>query len=857
MLIGGGQLRAQRVLVAESDAGELCFHCGEPIVRSAGFRALIDGTERTMCCAGCKAVAEAIAGAGLSAFYEHRERAASKSATQNALADDQLAAYDSSSYQRGLVQAHPDGTVQALLHIDGVTCAACVWLIERRLQHIEGVLEASMNFTSMRVLVRWDPAIVRLSAIIRAVRAIGYGAEPFDGRRSEAQGRTEQRRSLWRLFVAAFGMMQVMMYAVPAYVAADGLPADVDRLMRWASLVLTLPVVTFAAGPFFSGAWRDLRARTVGMNVPIAIGIAVTFVASVHSTLTGQGAVYFDSIAMFVFLLLAARHLETIARMRIGEALDRVARLQPAFAARVRPAFEGEATEHVAVADLVPGDRVVVGAGEAIPADGVVESGASMVNESLLTGEARGVSKRAGDGVIGGSVNLSSRLTMRVERVGAETAIAGIGRLLERAIHERPRIAQLADRIAKPFTIAVLVIATAAAIVWWFIDPAQALPIAVTILVITCPCALSLATPAAVAAAAGSLARIGVLVARGHALDTLTRATHFVFDKTGTVTTGKLAMIGVMPLAAESRKQCLELSAALEAGSRHPVGIALLRAAQRAGAAPAQALADLHDVAGQGIEARWRNRAIRIGRPEFVAEIVGRPLPAELAFVADQVQVVALGESERWIGLFTLGDTIRPTARALVRELRSRGRSVWLLSGDRRAVVEHIGRELDVDGVVAEAHPEQKLRFVRDMQKDGAVVAMIGDGVNDAPVLAGADVSLAMAEGADAAQHSADIIIPAGGLHRLADALEVARRSERIIKQNLAWALGYNAIAIPAALAGWVSPLVASIGMAASSAIVVLNALRAAHPALWQPQTANAIEDLRLARVPAYGMRTM
>ena len=809
-----------------------------------------------MCCIGCQAVAEAIAGAGLSAFYERRESPASKAPQEALSCDEQLAAYDSPSYQRGIVQVRPDGTSQALLHVDGVTCAACIWLIEHRLQHLEGVIEASVNFSSMRALVRYDASQIRLSAIIGAIRRIGFGAEPFDGRYTETRRRSEQRRSLWRLFVAAFGMMQVMMYAIPAYLAADDLPADIDQLMRWASLLLTIPVIGFAAEPFFSGAWRDLRARTVGMNTPIAIGLGVTFVASAFATLSGQGAVYFDSIAMFVFLILTARHLETIARLQVGETLDRIARLQPAFAMRVRATTDGEISERVAVADLAPGDRVVVGAGDSVPADGVVESGTSSVNESLLTGESRGVSRRPGDRVIGGSVNASSRLVVRVQRVGPDTVLAGIGRLLERAGAEKPRIEQLADRIARPFTAAILATSALAALAWWFIDPAQALPIAVTVLVITCPCALSLATSAATAAATGSLARMGVVVARGHALETLARATHFVFDKTGTLTTGALALIGVMPLDGENRKQCLALAAALEGQTRHPVGLALSEAARRAEASPVHGLRDIHDVAGEGVEARWGDRMLRIGRPGFVAEIVGKPLPAELAFVADQVQVVALGDDQRWIGLFTLGDTIRPTARALVRDLRSRGRSVWILSGDRKAVAEHVGCELGIDGVLAEVHPEEKLHFVRALQSRGAVVAMIGDGVNDAPVLAGAAVSVALANGADAAQQSADMILANGGLQHLTDALDVACRSGRIIKQNFAWALAYNAVAVPAALMGAVSPLIASAGMAASSAVVVLNALRAAHPVLWSPRSTQARDDSRLARVPAFGMRT-
>jgi Cu2+-exporting ATPase len=813
---------------------EICFHCGEPVPAGVHWRALIDGAERRMCCAGCKAVAETITGAGLSAFYDQRESLSQRAAASKQTEADDLTVFDAPAYQLGVVRNCAGGIAEVSLLIDGVTCAACIWLIEQRLRGLDGVLEAAVNFSTLRAVVRWDTTRVRLSTIIGAIRSVGYAAEPFDVQRSETHRRGEQRRSLWRLFVAAFGMMQIMMYAVPAYLAEDDLPVDIDTLMRWASLLLTLPVIGFSARPFFLAALRDVRARTVGMDVPVSIGIGVTFVASVYATWTAQGAVYFDSIAMFVFLLLAARYLETVLRMRAGEALDRIARLVPAFATRLSGSAPGAPTQRVAVAELRPGDCVVVGAGEAIPADGRLVCGESAVNESLLTGEARGVDKRAGDAVIGGSMNIASQFVMRVEQVGADTMVAGIGRLLERASAEKPRIAQLADRIAAPFTAAILIIAAGAALAWWFIDPAQAIVIAVTVLVITCPCALALATPAAVAAAAGSLARLGVLVTRARALETLARATHFVFDKTGTLTTGKLTLIGVIPLAAEDRACCLALAAALEANTRHPVGIALQQAAQRADAASLPVLCAVRDVAGEGVEATLAGRKVRIGRPAFVADLVKQPLPNELRFVADHVQVVVLGNECGWICLFTLGDTIRPTAKALIRDLRVGGHSVWLLSGDRKSVAAHVGRELGIENIRAQARPEEKLQFIRELQRQGAVVAMIGDGVNDAPVLAQAQVSVAMGEGADAAQASADIVLSQSGLNRLKDALAVARRSERIIKQNFAWAILYNAIAVPAAVLGWVSPLLASIGMAASSAIVIGNALRAAHPVLWQ-----------------------
>jgi len=808
-----------------------CFHCGEPVPSGSRHRAVIDGAERAMCCAGCEAVARAIAGAGLGAYYERRSAPGRQAGEQAPAGDENLAALDAPAYQQGVVQTRPDGTREVSLLLEGITCAACIWLVERRLLALPGVVSASVNFSTLRAYVRWDATRLALSELIGAVRTIGYDARPFDAERAESRRKAEGRQALWRLFVAAFGMMQVMMYAVPVYIADGDMTADIEGLMRWASLLLTAPVVAFSSVPFFAGAWRDLRARTAGMDVPVALGIAVAFGASVVATLGGQGEVYYDSVTMFVFLLLAARHLEAIARARSSGALDRLASLLPAFATRL--SANGATTRRVAVAELVRGDRVVVGPGEVVPADGIVEQGESELDEALLSGESMPVLRRSGEAVTGGSTNVSSRLVVRVERVGADTVVAGITRLIERAGAEKPRIARIADRIAGRFVLLILGLALAAAIAWSLVDPERALPIAVAILVITCPCALALATPAALAAATGSLMRLGVLVARGHALESLSHATHFVFDKTGTLTTGRLSLVGVMPLGARGRDECLALAAALEADARHPVARALVQAA--ADGVPLRGRVNAgRDVAGEGVEATVQGRPMRIGRPDFVAELHGQPLPAELGFVAGHVQVVALGDDQGWIALFTFSDGIRSEARGLVRALRAEGRTVCLLSGDREQVARHVAQELGIDVVRAGARPEDKVAFVRDLQRDGAVVAMVGDGVNDAPVLAQAQVSVALGSGADIAQIHADVVLAAGGIGRLHDTLVVARRCERVIAQNLAWAVLYNAVAVPAAVLGLVSPLLASIGMAASSAIVVGNALRAAHPILWR-----------------------
>jgi Cu2+-exporting ATPase len=799
-----------------------CFHCGELIPAGASFGVAIDGAVRSMCCAGCAAVAHAIAGGGLSAYYRNRSALPRHDLAASALPRD-LTVYDLPEVQKPFVRQVPGGVRQATLLVEGVTCGACAWLIERRLRGIDGVRSAAVNLSARRVQVEWDDARTRLSAILQAVAALGYRASGFDAAGGESAAVRERRAMLWRLFVAGLAMMQVMMYAVPVYLSGADMTPDVERLMRWASFVLTVPVVLWSAGAFFSNAWRGLRAHRLVMDLPVALGIAIAFAASVWATVTGRGEVYFDSVTMFVFLLLGARYLEVLARARAAETQQRLLRHTPAVAERIVPGSGGGATVRVAAARLEPGDLVQVAPGAIIPADGKVTAGASAADESLLTGESRPVAKHAGDLVTGGSVNLESPLTVEVTRVGPESVLAGIMRLMDRAQAGRPRSAEIADRAAQWFVAILIPVALAAAAAWLWFDPPRALWVLVAVLVVSCPCALSLATPAAFAAATDALHRGGILVTRGHALETLARATHVVFDKTGTLTWGRLALVGVIPVGGQDREVCLAVAAALERGSEHPIAAALLLAAA---GLPAEAAEDVKNHPGRGVEARVRGRRFRIGSPAFASELAGQPLPAELAFAADDVTVVALADEQGCLALFTLGDALRSGAGWLVRELEAAGKSVCLLSGDRQRTVAHVAHELGIGIAAGESGPEAKLAFVRRLQARGAVVAMVGDGVNDAPVLAQAQVSIAMGGGTDLAHASADVVFLADDIGRLAEAFATACAAMRIIRQNLAWAAAYNAVAIPLAAAGWVTPLAAGIGMAASSLAVVANALR-------------------------------
>ena len=736
---------------------------------------------------------------------------------------------DLPAYQQGIVRTNPDGSNEATLVIDGMTCGACIWLIESRLAALPGVLEASVNFATHRCQVRWNPDTTRLSTIVTVLRSVGYGATPCSPLASAVHGPRQMRGQVWRFGIAAIGMTQVMMLSVPSYFAGADIATDIASLLRWASLCLTVPVVVFSASGFFAQAWRDLRVGRVGMDVPVSLGIVVAFSASAWATLTGTGEVYFDSVVMFVFLLLGARLLEARVRRQAADAIDRVAGIVPSFALRLKPNGDSDAHETVAVASLAPGDRVLVPAGERVPADGVVESGESETDEALLSGEPIPVRKCPGAYVIGGSMNTASALVIRVEHVGANTVLAGIVRLADRAQSERPAITVLADRVGAAFTVFILVVAAVSAAAWALIDPARALSVAIAALVITCPCALAIAVPAALCAVHASLMRLGILVVRGTALESLARTQHVVFDKTGTLTSGRLSLVQVMPLGGLGRDACLALAARIEINSRHPCAQALVSANASTETGQHEVVA-AREVAGSGLEATVDGRRMRIGSPAFVAALNGLQFPAELAFVADQMVVTALGDENGWIALFTFSDPIRSEARALIGNLRARGLAISLLTGDQPAVAHRVAQTLGIDEWHARFSPADKAAFVRALQDRGAIVAAVGDGVNDAPVMAQAQVSIAMGGGTDLTQSHADVILASGRIGALTELFEAAERSRRVIRQNLAWAVLYNVVAIPLAVFGLVSPLLAAVGMSASSILVVLNGLRAAHP---------------------------
>ena len=794
-----------------------CFHCGLPVPGNAEYPVTIDGVDHNLCCRGCQAVAQAIVDGGLTSFYRHRETPSGKA---EELIPEELARmelYDQPALQEGFVTHRDENLKSASLILEGITCAACVWLNERHVRALPGVTDFQVNYSTHRAHVTWDDSRLHLSDILKAISSIGYIAHPFDPGRQEALQKKEKSQALRKLFVAGLGSMQVMMLAIAMY-AGDysGMEVGMEQFMRWTSLLLTLPVILYSARGFFVTAYRDLRRLQLSMEVPVSLAIGGAFTASIWHTLQGSGEIYYDSVCMFSFFLLTSRYLEMGARHKAGQAAEELVKLLPATATRVRVNDEHEV---VAVSQLSPGDVVLIRPGETVPADGEVSRGQSSVDESLLTGESLPRSRGIGDTLVGGSLNVESPLQMRITSVGEDTLVSGIVRLLDRAQSEKPKLARLADRIAGYFVGALLLIAAGVAIFWWMHAPDKVFEITLAILVVTCPCALSLATPTAVTVATGALTRLGLLSTRGHVLESLANADHIVFDKTGTLTRGALSLARVHALGALSEQQAQDIAAALSRGSEHPVAkVLVLHGGER------QAVEDLSSRPGHGMQGTFDGITYRLGHAAFVAELCGDQAPeVDSGHVGTQV---FLGSTAGLVARFDLSDSLRGDAAEAVSQLRALGLTTHIFSGDSPAAVAHVARALGVDDHHGSMRPDDKLARVRELQAAGHTVVMVGDGVNDAPVLAGADVSVAMGQGAQLAHASADMVALSERLHMLGDGVLKARATRTIIKQNLGWALLYNLCAVPLAASGLVAPWMAAIGMSLSSLVVVVNALR-------------------------------
>lgn len=756
---------------------------------------------------GCQAVAQAIAGQGLDDFYRFREQLNTRPQT----VATRFEAYDLLAVQEDFVERAADGTATANLFVSGINCAACVWLIEKHLQAIAGVEQVQVNASTHRARIKVRPEQLRISDLFQALVDIGFQPQPLIGHAEQELWQKDQRDYLLRMAVAGIGMMQAGMVAVALH-AGDfqGMDPHWVGVLRWVNLVLTLPIMLFSAKPFFVGALRALRMRRLVNDVSISTALILAFSASVYATVTRSGDVYFDSVAMFAFFLLLGRYLEKRARYANFKASARFHNLLPMTVNRVRP--DG-ALEMIPFKQLRPGERVVVAPGAAFPCDGEILDGRSEADESLLTGEATPRAKAPGDPVYAGTYNGGTPLTVRVDTVGGGTRLAAIEHLVQLAEQERPRQVTLADQIAARFVGSVLTIAALVGAIWYWIDPSKAFWVSLSVLVVSCPCALSLATPTVLTVAVSYLRRCGVLVTGGQVFESLNAVTHVVFDKTGTLTDGALRIVETRCLAEVEEAEILALAGALESGSSHPIARAFADFGQ------ALAVSNRSSMAGAGVAGIVEGTAFRLGTPSFAAPNQTLVYPGEGLWLL-------LADEQRPLAWIRLEDQLRPHAADCIATLRNLGCRPVLLSGDRPENVSAVATQLGIQEWHGGLLPDDKLRHVRDLQAQGGKVLMVGDGINDLPVLSGADVSCAMGSATRLAQTRADCILLGEDLQQIPVAVNFARRVRAVIKQNLTWAIIYNLCALPLAAAGLVPPWLAAIGMSSSSVLVVVNSLR-------------------------------
>ncbi|SIR82278.1 Cu2+-exporting ATPase [Pseudomonas sp. B10] len=789
-----------------------CYHCALPVPSGSRFTAVVLGQAREFCCPGCQAVAEAIVAGGLESYYQHRSEASANPEALPVQLTDELALYDRADVQQPFVR-HEGDLAETTLLIEGISCAACGWLIEKHLRTLPAVAEARLNLSNHRLHVRWADAQLPLSQILAELRHIGYAAHPYQADRASEQLASENRLALRQLGVAGLLWFQAMMATMATWPEFNiDLSPELHTILRWVALFLTTPIVFYSCAPFFKGAMRDLRTRHLTMDVSVSLAIGSAYIAGIWTSITGVGELYFDAVGMFALFLLAGRYLERRARERTAAATAQLVNLLPASCLRLDS--DGQ-SERILLSELQVGERILVQPGSILPADGKIIDGQSSIDESLLTGEYLPQPRTLGDAVTAGTLNVEGALTVEVQALGQDTRLSAIVRLLDRAQAEKPRLAEIADRAAQWFLLLSLIAAAVIGLLWWQLDSARAFWIVLAMLVATCPCALSLATPTALTAATGTLHKLGLLLTRGHVLEGLNQIDTVIFDKTGTLTEGRLVLRSIRPLGALDSEQCLSLAAALENRSEHPIARAF-------GRAPLAA-EDVHSTPGLGLEGVVGEQRLRIGQAPFACALSGAALPS----MPDEAgQWLLLADTQGPLAWFVLDDRLRDDAPALLAACKARGWRTLLLSGDSSPMVASVAAELGIDEARGGLRPDDKLQVLQQLHKEGRKVLMLGDGVNDVPVLAAADISVAMGSATDLAKTSADAVLLSNRLDALVQAFTLARRTRRVIIENLLWAALYNGLMLPFAALGWITPVWAAVGMSISSLTVVLNALR-------------------------------
>ena len=783
----------------------------------ANYSIEIGGQNRDMCCPGCLAVAHLIASGGMASFYQHRTafsiRPSFDTTSANAITAERYGLYDDAELAGTFTEQLESGYCKASLLLGGMTCAACTWLIEQTLLAMPGVRKASVHLSQNRVDIEFHPGETPLSTIFARIEGLGYRARPFRASAQREQMSSEYKSSLKRLAVAGLGMMQVGMFAIALHAGdIQGIQGEYRALLRWVSLLVSSFIVCYSARPFFLTAWRHLRVGALVMDLPVALAIGLAWLASAWATVTGSGQVYFDSVLMFTFFLLLARFMEL--RVRQGNA-STWCDVEDALPSLVRVRHGGQ-WKNTLRQNVEPGDTVLLAHGETIAVDAQLLSGSSAVQESAFNGEELPRTVHCGDTVYAGTVNLEANLEAQVLASYRDTRLALLQRSIISGEADKPALAKLADNIASKFVAGVLIITAITASAWWYIDPQQVLWVCLSVLVISCPCALSLATPAALTAAANSLRSNGVIVRGENALESLSRITHLLFDKTGTLTEGKLGIEKVSCLAEASEEDVLNLAGALQQVSNHPIAHAFDNGANNV------SFDRVDYEIGAGLTGHLDSDSYTLGSEYFCRqEAPSLPSPPN-----SPLYWIALCKGKQALAWIGLNDKPREEAKSVVDSAKSSGLQVELLTGDSSQQGPILAAQLGIKVLNTGMTPQQKMEYVKQLQGRGAVVAMVGDGLNDAPVLSVADTSFAVAGATELARTRADFLIIDRGLHAVTNTWIKALQCRRIIKQNFTWALGYNLLAIPLAALGFIPPWAAAIGMSLSSLLVVLNSLR-------------------------------
>jgi P-type Cu2+ transporter len=796
-----------------------CYHCGEPIPENIKLFIELENQQKAMCCYGCKAVAEQIIEFGLADYYRHRTELAKK--PENIVPEElkQFDIFNSPQIQSEFVSVQENYSKEAKLIIEGISCPACVWLIESRLAKLKGIHEVNVNYSTQRCRINWSESQITLSEILAVITQLGYHALPYNHKQRELVYENERKTQLLRLGIAALFGMQVMMIAIALYFGdATGIENHYLHFFYWISLLLTLPVLIFSGRPLFSGALRDLKNKRLGMDVPIALGLSIAFCSSVWSTIEQTGHVYYDSIVMFIFFILGGRYFEFMSRKKSSAYLDRTSSILPLFATRI--SANGD-KENIELSKLSKGDKVLVKPGDVIPIDGIIDEGQSSVNESIISGESLPIVKNVGMNVIGGSTNNESPLYIRVEKIGEKTFLSNIARIIDKASNNKPDTVLLANKIVSIFIAALLLIACLVALYWYQADQSQWLEITIAVLVVSCPCALSLATPTAMSSSATTLIQNGIALINSNAIEELEKVNYFVFDKTGTLTKGELSLEHIEIHNDEyNENEILNIATALESASEHPIAKAISNANKNDKHLNAS---NIKNFPGEGISGTTDKKYF-IGTLSFIKKHYQGNISNEGS--DKTLRSIILANTDSIIATLYFNDEIRDESIGLIKHLKQQGKKIILMSGDHELIASQVAKELSIDEYQAELKPEDKLKNIEKLQEKGCKIAMVGDGINDAPAFAQADIAIAMTAASDITKLNADLLLLNNKIDTLKTMLKITSKTNRTIKTNFAWALGYNLIALPFAMMGYLAPWMAALGMSLSSLIVVLNATR-------------------------------